>query len=315
MSPSFKMSGIARSIYAKWINKFNDFPTHFQIQTINACNGNCIMCPYTKKRKHYMSNYLFKKIIKEISENSKPGSFLTLALQNEPFLDKDLINKVMLIKRYGNIPVGIITNGSLLNQKVVLRLESANIDEIIVSLDTINKERFKIIRPGLDFDKIIENIYLLKGSDLRDKTKIGFIIQNENYMEIKSFSNFWKSKGVKVDIRCVTNRGGALKHFDKLRANMTFNDTTNKYFDSCVNSFFNFCPNPFYRFNILSDGKIIQCCNDWVHKDIIGNLKENSIKEIWGANILKTYRALHLSGQAYRINLCKNCSLNFERKY
>jgi hypothetical protein len=45
------------------------FPSIFCIQTINACNGNCIMCPISKnidKRSYVMSDSLFEKIIKEI---------------------------------------------------------------------------------------------------------------------------------------------------------------------------------------------------------------------------------------------------------
>jgi len=62
------------------IKKPFSFPMFFQIQTINLCNGSCVMCPNSKKKNRKprkMSDELFEKIIKEISENkSKPRIFL-----------------------------------------------------------------------------------------------------------------------------------------------------------------------------------------------------------------------------------------------
>ena len=47
------------------------FPSIFCIQTINLCNGSCIMCPLAKNSNNesmVMSDRLFEKIVKEISQ-------------------------------------------------------------------------------------------------------------------------------------------------------------------------------------------------------------------------------------------------------
>ena len=95
------------------------FPYLFQIQTVNQCNGSCLMCPNKKiksKKPEKMSDELFKKIIQEIVKESKT-TLVLLYLQNEPLIDDELFQKIKLIKKLSNgvIATSFITNGVLFN--------------------------------------------------------------------------------------------------------------------------------------------------------------------------------------------------------
>ncbi len=80
--------------------KSTPFPTVFQIQLINQCNGSCIMCPniYIKGKTEFMADSLFEKIISEILKKSKSPTII-LELQNEPLLDNELFRKIKYINK------------------------------------------------------------------------------------------------------------------------------------------------------------------------------------------------------------------------
>lgn len=302
----------------------NLFPTFFQIQTTNSCNGRCVMCPYTYKNKNetqYMNDELFKKIILELVEGQKlikKRIEVNLMLQNEPFLDKNLIKKIRFIKQFDNFFVTTLTNGSLLNKDTISDLETSGIDLLTISIDSINKKTFEEIRLGLDFDKIMQNVELLKNSSIKNKIKIRFTLQKKNQKERKDFFHFWKSKGIKTQMCHVTNRCGTLKVFDDVKVDDkglldSFENFSKEYnairiYDGQKFLTTRICFFHFYRFNILANGDVINCCHDWGHEDIAGNIQENTIKDIWQSKF-KEYRQLFLKGRSHEIPVCGKCSL------
>src|SRR5512133_595793 len=75
----------------------SSFPPYIQLQTINACQAACTMCPYDTYSKVFqrgrMDDELFDKIIAEIAEHPETHSFIPM-LQNEPLLDKKLFDRL-----------------------------------------------------------------------------------------------------------------------------------------------------------------------------------------------------------------------------
>lgn len=299
-------------------NTRNLFPKRIQIQTINKCNGKCIICPYAYKeieKTQYIDDTLFEKIVEETARDSPFGKVrISLMLQNEPFLDKRLVDRIRFVKKFNNLNVDTVTNGSLLGEKIIKELEESGIDFLTVSIDSVNKKTFEEVRQGLDFDRIMQNIELLRNSSLKDKVTIRMIAQKKNYSEIESFINFWTDKGLKVEIYGATNRGGALKNFEEIKLErelmeLRLNRNIRPFYKSYKTLLLGFCTYPFFRFNILLNGDVLPCCHDWKHGFIMGNAKENTIKEIWHSDSFNRFRLLQLTRQKDKLDYCKNCSL------
>ena len=58
---------------------------------------------------------------------------------------------------------------------------------------------------------------------------------------------------------------------------------------------------------INSNGSVSACCPDWQEKLIIGNVNNQSLKEIWNSNILKELQIMHLEGNRKNNDICANC--------
>src|SRR5688500_8480383 len=120
------------------------FPALIQLQTINACNASCIMCPYPLFKKQFprgrMDDALFDKIIEEIAERPEVHTFVPM-LQNEPFLDKKLFDRIARFKQLtrGGVEVELVTSGAFLTAEAIERMREVELDVLDISLDAVSK--------------------------------------------------------------------------------------------------------------------------------------------------------------------------------
>ena len=134
---------------------------------MKTCTLNCIYCEcgrtthLTLNRKEYVP---FKEVIKELSHflshNPRPD-YITFSGSGEPTLNSTIGNVIHFIKtQVFNIPVAVLTNGTLLFQEKV-RNDIKDATIVIPSLDAATKKAFvKIVRPDpkLNIDVIIEGL-------------------------------------------------------------------------------------------------------------------------------------------------------------
>jgi len=290
------------------------FPTMFQIQTINTCNGSCLMCPNSKKNNQKvikMSDELFNKITDEIIKKAK-YSYVFLFLQNEPLMDDEIFGKIRKIKEKAKkkVFIGLISNGSLINDKKIKELEGSKIDTFSVSLDAINEETYKKIRQGLDYNQILKNIDKVIDSDYNKYFSVGFVIQKDNIDEFTEFKKFWREKGLSFNIQDLSNRTGDLDNYQEIIQKEKDAPLLEKLKILIFKKIIRFCPTPFTNFNILSNGDVILCCDDYDKKEIMGNVKDSSIEEIWNSNRYNTIREQIYKKEFHKVPTCKNCSFN-----
>lgn len=135
-----------------------------------TCSYNCIYCQLGSEENTItdLTNYYsVDEIIYELKEallNNKNIDYITFTGSGEPTLYKDLKKLIYEIKQITDIPVCIITNGSLL-YKQEMRSNLLLADLIIPSLDAGNEETFKFIdnpNKEIDFDKMVEGLIEFK---------------------------------------------------------------------------------------------------------------------------------------------------------
>jgi len=52
------------------------------------------------------------------------------------------------------------------------------------------------------------------------------------------------------------------------------------------------------------NGDVVLCCDDWNHSTVLGNLKKQTIEEIWKGEKLRKIREAHVKGEFYKVPLC-----------
>jgi len=133
---------------------------------LKTCNYSCVYCELGKTTARINERRSFfpkKDILNDITRALNSGieiDHITFAGDGEPTLCRDLGWLIEKIKEITDIPVAVITNGSLLSGEDV-REDLMNADIVIPSLDAADVETFKRInRPcrELEVNEIIDGL-------------------------------------------------------------------------------------------------------------------------------------------------------------
>lgn len=260
------------------------FPPVVRIETTNACNAHCIMCPHTNMARpvHAMPDELFEKIIRECSCNRL--SEIHLHNFGEPLLDLGLEDKIKSVKKNCRAYVKIFTNGSLLTTDRIHKLLNSGIDEIKISVDGSTSGEYERTRPPLKWSKISDNIKNL--------------IETRDLLRLKT----------KVYVTCCTNHSAtSLLDFPTEFALGPKHNWGGQHGNNAKGKFVK-CNRLWRTFTILVDGSVAQCHADVHGKYILGNIYQQTIRDIWNSQAYHTIRQLHEESQQSKLELCRNCS-------
>ena len=70
------------------------------------------------------------------------------------------------------------------------------------------------------------------------------------------------------------------------------------------------CPQIFKGVQVQADGEVVPCCVDWKRVNVLGNIKVDSLYEIWNSEKLRRLQIEHLVGNKSKIEPCKDCTMN-----
>lgn len=287
---------------ANRINEAVGFPNVILLDNISACNLSCSMCDH-----HNIRNYrkvekmpieLYKKIIDEIAIEN-PSARIWEIFFGDPFLCNDMPERIAYAKTKGCKDVVLNTNGVLMTEGQAEAYINAGLDAIYVGIDAASEQIYNKIRVGGDFEKAVKNVQNYKSildriGTSNQKIFVQFVVSDVNENEVETFKNFWTKEGVNVKIRPKISWAGLIEA-DNLEKNE------------------NVARKPCYwlmqTMNICADGRVALCSVDLHCRVACGNVKENSIKELWQNGDLKRYRKMHLSSEYSQLpDMCKECS-------
>ncbi len=271
-----------------------EFPLCVSLELVNRCNLNCIMCykPHHSQPFAQLSIEELQKIMTECQENKMPS--LILGLGAETLLYPKVKETLEIIRSAGVIDVFFGTNGVLLNDNIIESIFDNKISRVEISLDSATPETYKKVRGHDMLPKIEENIEkLLAAKKARQSQlpiiRLCFVVMDINKHETEKFIQKWKDKVDYIDFqRCVD--------FSKMDDPVKIDSEVIK--DS-------FCSQPFYSLNVWGNGKVTPCCTFYGERLVIGDIHEQSLKEIWDGEKMQTIREQILSKKFNPI--CQKC--------
>ena len=68
------------------------------------------------------------------------------------------------------------------------------------------------------------------------------------------------------------------------------------------------CPFPFFNMVINADGDVTVCGVDWNKSTKTGNVRDQSLSDIWNGPVLREFRRMHLEGRRHEHEACRNCT-------
>lgn len=285
--------------YRTGMSNENILPSILVIEPTNQCNIDCIMCPTRDSEAYgYMSFKLYSKIIKQANDTVKT---VLLYFRGEPLLHPDLIEMIEYAKRKTNARVILSTNATLLTNELSEKIIKSRLDDIIFSIDGNTRHTYEKIKIGGDYDSLIKNVHNFIVLKKEISGKVNIIIKliqlRLNEVEIKAFERKWKKLGCNVEISWFNtwaNQISNYNHFsDKLNPNL-FNHRTP-------------CADLWFKCVVNYEGEVVLCCHDFKEIQIMGDLKKQSLSEIWNSEKIRSIRNMHTKGMFHKIRLCRKC--------
>jgi len=271
-------------------DKARRWPDIIQIESTNLCNAKCVFCPRDEmhRRQGVMDFDLYRKVVDEAVQLGI--SHVRVHNYGEPFLDRELVEKVRYAKQKGVAEVGMISNGSLITEDIARGMIDAGLDAINISVDAAGKEVFESTRLHLKYDTVVDNIRTLarlrnEAGRTHPKLILSFI-RRDNSDEERAFIAEWSRLADKVHVNDLHNWGG------------TLNTTSDITFP---------CYRLWLTFTVLWDGRVSMCCADFDGRHIFGDLRTESIAEVWNSPLYRAARRQHLESGGPGI--CRTCDL------
>ncbi len=309
------MAAINENIVCKERHKLEDVipldtPYTLAIDPSNVCNFKCNFCAiqYKKEelpfRKQFMDIELFKKIIDDLTQFPERLKVLRVNGQGEPLLNPNLPDMIRYAKEKKVADfVELITNGSKLCPCLNQKLIDSGIDRIRISIEALDSEGYKdICGANIEFSELLSNI-----KDLHDrsgKCEIYCKIVDVAVPTEADKNRFFELFGEICDRFFIDNVIPLWSDFDELEMNSS---VTGVHGQAVRNV--NVCPFPFYSLIINPDGEVTVCCADWKRKLIVGDLKTESMKEIWNGKKLRDFWIAMLEGKKNCFEMCRKCLL------
>lgn len=282
-----------------WVKKHLQFPTRIEIELTNFCNAKCVKCANStmKREKGHMDIDLMNKIIDECNNNYVER--IHFSGYGEPLLYQKFTNVVNDIrKKKPDIEIVLFSNGEVLTPEKAEPLLSCGLDRINISFDGTTKETYEK-NTGMKFERTKSNVRNLLTRKKKMHLKKPFVALqfNELYLntqkqEFEDFQNIWKGLADSMSVQSYGLWAGGVEDKLNVRERASMQRPCYKLWELLV---------------IRWNGEVSICNVDYDNTVSIGNINENTIKEIWSGSKMKNIRQAHMESRYNEIPVCSRC--------
>ena len=290
-------------------------PVSVSFEPTTSCNLRCPECPSGLRAFSRPTGMLEKDFFTQtIDDIHKQLLYLIFYFQGEPYLNTAFLDMVKYASSK-KIYTATSTNAHYLTDEAARKTVESGLDRLIISIDGTTQDVYQQYRVGGKLEKVIEgtkNIVKWK-KELNSKTPFvffQFLVVKPNEHQIEDIKRLAKEIGVD-EVRFKTAQvydfendpNKLIPTIDKFSRYKKNQDGTYR----AKNKLANRCWKLWHANVITWDGLVVPCCFDKDAMHQLGNLKNESFKNIWHNPNYKQFRG-ELMKSRKNIDICSNCS-------
>ena len=302
--------------YSKWTKSTTNwgYPIALSFEPTTSCNLRCPECPsglrsFTRPIGMLESDF-FRKVI---DETDSYLWYLIFYFQGEPYLHPEFTELVKYASSK-RIYTATSTNAHYLTDANARKTVESGLDRLIISIDGTTQDVYQQYRIGGKLEKVLEgtkNIVKWK-RELKSKTPhiiFQFLVVKPNEHQMQEVEKLAEELGVdEVAFKTAQvyeyENGNDLipenEHYSRYRKK---SDGTYEIKNQLLNQ----CWKMWHSCVITWDGSVVPCCFDKDASHPMGNLQENTFKEVWNSTNYRNFRGKLIQSRS-QIDICKNCT-------
>ncbi|MBK8974859.1 MAG: radical SAM protein [Planctomycetes bacterium] len=311
------------------------------VELVNACNFRCTFCPQTtlQRKQRPMDFELATKVVRDLADMGHHYP-IRVHLLGEPLLYKRFFDFVDMAHDHGQT-VFLVTNGSRFDDRTLEGIYRTRLDQMAISLNTPERETYDAQRgTDMTFDAYTAGIRRMiheiarRGAPPKVWLKVLFDPERRDHPDeiarvnrvVREWMNVIReAKGQpeleapQIERMVVTeeykNNGTTIIPMcDGLDMQVTPYHNWGEGFEGNQH----FCSFPWRQLGILVDGQATACCVDAEGEIDLGNVREQSVEEIWNGPALQRIRDAFWNDLRASEPRCARCDVrhrDFAEKY
>lgn len=281
-------------------------PWVIYIEPSGYCNLKCNFCPQGIEehglKKNIMLLDLFKKLIGDIAEFPEKIRLIRVCGNGDPLTNKNLVAILEHAKTQKvSKKMELVTNGILLTDDLIENLPRF-VDRIVISIEGISSADYqKTCNTKVNFQELVDKIKVLYAA--RKGCVLHIKIHNEAVPTTERkqiFLDLFSKYCDEIYIEQLVPMWPQL-NIDRVPDKFRWGGELVRH---------QVCAQIFKGVQVQADGEVVPCCVDWKRVNVLGNINENSLREIWNGERLRTLQIEHLLGNKSKIEPCKDCAMN-----
>jgi radical SAM protein with 4Fe4S-binding SPASM domain len=284
-------------------------PVSVTTELTNMCNLRCPECASGSGRMQRDRGYMDLDLFKKVMEELRPYLYNTnLYFQGEPMLHPLFF---AFLSNTEKIYTTVSTNGHFLSEENSEKIVMSGLNKLIISLDGIDQETYSSYRVNGNINTVIDGIKNVTGARKRFNSSLKIEIQclvnklNEHQIPgIRDLANMVKAE-FRLKSMQITERKNIGYWLPLNRRVSRYKLKNGEYV--IKNSLPDRCARLWFNPVITWDGKVIPCCFDKNAEYILGDLKQDTFRDIWDGPKYRIFRKSILSGRSMT-EICRNCS-------
>ena len=269
------------------------FPSRVTVELADRCNLTCPMCPRSfHAGEGLMAWDLYEKILSEVAAH--PGTALVPFFRGESLMHPRFLEAMRLAKRLRIAPVQLVTNATLLTPELSQALIDLPLDFISFSLDAVSPEVYQKQRAGARYGDVMARVedFLQRRGGRKGRfpeVQVSAVETDLTRAEMPGFIAHWESKVDRVRIYEEHSQGGVFGFLPGVSGGRRP------------------CGKPMTDLVITCDGAVALCNQDWERKIPLGDIRRQTLSEVWNSPPYHQVRGFHREGRAEEDPTCRGC--------
>jgi radical SAM protein with 4Fe4S-binding SPASM domain len=308
-----------KELYDQLEDRRRKEPVVYNIETTNACNMKCQMCPrttmmnrpietlkkgdfisiidqlrpWTKKEWEDWTDYVVRNYGIHENEMSENHFFLYIIPKviqlhgyGDPLLDVHMPEFVKLLSERGFYSY-FSCNPANINMEKTIQMFENGLDYIKYSIESVDDDKHKQIRGdasnfSTSYQNIVKLLEIKKKNNYKTTIVITMLDLNHSWQEeeYKKLQDKFKDLDVYIYI----------KSEDQQWYRKDYHGTKSVHWSEI-------CKHPWMSMTVKSNGEVAMCMEDFNNEIILGNIRANTLSEIWNGETYDQFRRDHINNE------------------